>query len=446
MQSDYHNQRILATPKLPLHFSWYLLQYNCFMKYTYCFIFGKTPQLSLAELMAVLGPAVELVSVTIDAAIVATAKPLDCEQVQDQLGGTIKIGIIFGSEADYSTADWSNWYQPLAARFQFGFSAYGLSRSERLALKKIGLRLKKLWQSRNLACRLVVSQEAALSSVIVLKEKLLNPGADFLVIKNEAQNKFWLGQTVTGQKFADYAEKEFGRPQADAKRGMIPLKLAKMMINLARLDSPSLGEAGPARQVGLPQGSLLDPFCGLGTLVTTAADLGWRQLAGSDLDARVIKQAKINWAWLIQKQFRSLQVDFKVGSATQLSQVWPQQKFQAIVTEPDLGPALKSLPSPEQLKLIQQKLISLYQDFLTAARGVLTPTGRLVMVWPIWQTGKLWQALPKEKIIKSDWWQVINFQPDNFGLQPELFNQRGSLWYARPDQTVGREIWVLAKK
>lgn len=400
------------------------------MKYTYCFIFGKTPQLSLAELMTVLGNRVDLVVTTPEAAIVSASKPLDCEQIQDQLGGTIKVGAIFDSATDYSKAEWSDWYQPQTERFQFGFSAYGLSRSERLNLKKIGLQLKKFWQSSSLACRLVVSQEASLSSVIVLKEKLLNPGADFLVIKDEKQNKFWLGQTKASQKFADYAEKEFGRPQADAKRGMIPLKLAKMMINLA----------------GLPQGSFLDPFCGLGTLVTAAADLGWRQLAGSDLDPRVIKQAKINWSWLLKKQFRSLQVDFRVGSAVDLIKIWPNQKFQAIVTEPDLGPALKSLPLSEQLKLIQQKLIVLYQDFLIAAGKVLEPSGQVVMIWPIWQTGKLWQTLPKEKIIKSDCWQIKNFKLSDLNLQSELFNERGSLWYARPDQIVGREIWVLSKK
>ncbi|MCX6784890.1 MAG: hypothetical protein NTV81_03060, partial [Candidatus Komeilibacteria bacterium] len=183
------------------------------MENTYCFIFGKTPQLSLAEIMAVLGSGIKLLLVTEDAAIVSCPQPLAVAKLQDQLGGTIKIGLIFGTTTDLAEINWSKWWQPTAGRFQFGFSAYGLSRSEQVKVKNVGLRLKKTWVSQGSPCRLVVGKEAALSSVIVIKEKLLNPGADFLIISDPNKKCWWLGQTQACQKFAEYAEAEFGRPQ-----------------------------------------------------------------------------------------------------------------------------------------------------------------------------------------------------------------------------------------
>jgi len=42
-----------------------------------------------------------------------------------------------------------------------------------------------------------------------------------------------LAQTLTCQDFRAYEIRDFKRPVRDIKRGMIPLRLAKIMLNLA---------------------------------------------------------------------------------------------------------------------------------------------------------------------------------------------------------------------
>ncbi|MCX6784374.1 MAG: hypothetical protein NTV81_00310, partial [Candidatus Komeilibacteria bacterium] len=71
--------------------------------------------------------------------------------------------------------------------------------------------------------------------------------------------------------------------------------------------------------------------------------------------------------------------------------------------------------------------------------------GVVAMIWPIWQSNVGWRVLSPGEIINPGEWRVVDLQQRNYQLQPSLFSGRGSFWYARPDQLVGREVWILQK-
>ncbi len=76
-------------------------------------------------------------------------------------------------------------------------------------------------------------------------------------------------------------------------------------------------------------------------------------------------------------EFRVLQ-----GDVSRLAQKIGQETVDCIVTEPDLGPALRQVPTgPYALKIIQ-KLEPLYFGFVEEAHRVLKRDGRLVLVTP----------------------------------------------------------------
>jgi tRNA G10 N-methylase Trm11 len=79
-------------------------------------------------------------------------------------------------------------------------------------------------------------------------------------------------RTLAIQDIDDWSARDFGKPYRDPKKGMLPPKLARMMVNL------SIGDRKPADT------ALLDPFCGTGTVLMEASMVGVTKVYGADLD------------------------------------------------------------------------------------------------------------------------------------------------------------------
>ncbi len=150
----------------------------------------------------------------------------------------------------------------------------------------------------------------------------------------------------------------------------IPPRLARIMINLAGCT---------------PGKILLDPFCGVGTILQEAL-ISRVRVIGLDINKWCVEAAKRNLAWL--KQEYSLEnVEYSVlqGDARRLrSKI--RDEVDCIVTEPDLGPALRDMPTISYAERIISKLTPLFSDFLREAHAVLSVGGRLVLVTPYLKT------------------------------------------------------------
>ena len=181
----------------------------------YIFILGNNPELSRAEIAAVL-PKTKIVDSQPQFLVIDSEK-FDCQKVINRLGGTIKIGIVIGQNLNEKAVLGTASTTPIGKRFNFGFSFYGQKPSN------VGMKIKGMLKEKGLSARLVVSREPTLSSVIIIKEKC----HDFLVMPG------WFGLTIVAQNFKEYSKRDFDRPAADALSGMLPPKAAKMMINLA---------------------------------------------------------------------------------------------------------------------------------------------------------------------------------------------------------------------
>ena len=100
---------------------------------------------------------------------------------------------------------------------------------------------------------------------------------------------------------------------------------------------------------------LLDPFCGVGTILQEAL-LEKAKVVGVDVNPWCVKAANENLEW-IKREYSLKDPDFRVvqGDVGRLAQKIGQETVDCIVTEPDLGPALRQVPTgPYALKIIQK--------------------------------------------------------------------------------------------
>src|SRR3989344_6013764 len=92
------------------------------------------------------------------------------------------------------------------------------------------------------------------------------------------------GRTEAVQDFEAWSKHDFGRPSRDAKSGMLPPKLARLMVNLSGVQ---------------PEGSaILDPFCGSGTILMEAALMGSKAVIGSDISKKAVADTGRNMEWM----------------------------------------------------------------------------------------------------------------------------------------------------
>src|SRR3989339_2124037 len=207
----------------------------------YFFILGRNPELSLAELNAVLPLGWKPITVS-RAVLIAECDVLQANVLMHRLGGVIKMGeIILQPRESVAPAALSKVAPfifneiiraaPKDKKIFFGLSAYALSEKTRLPslhqVRELGLDIKRLLQEQQYKARFVTAKDATLSSVIVKKEKLLNQGAEVVLLYSD--NDIIIGRTVAVQEFEEASVRDFGRPVREMSVGMLPIQLAKIM-------------------------------------------------------------------------------------------------------------------------------------------------------------------------------------------------------------------------
>lgn len=404
----------------------------------YFFILGNNPELSTIEIYKTFHNLNYTYTTVLEDQkflILKTKASIDIADIQERLGGTIKIGKISKELKDFNLDNITdflnkdilkktsklkklvfgiNIYHPKHKKFNYKFFKWGLS------LKK---QVKKLDYERT---RLVNSKKNRLSSVIVKKNKLLEEfGFDINLFFQK--DKTYIGYTETVQDFEFYNEIDYGRPASDSKSGMLPPKLAQMMINLASYNK---------KKKDL---QLLDPFCGSGTVLMQALLQGFIHINGSDISAKAIKDTKENIAYISQ--------NFKKKPKTKNIQELDINKLSTVfknlditVTEPYLGPALTGNEDKKELLTIHKELNNLYENALYEIHKVLNKNGQLIITLPIF--------VYKDELIKFDIKSLIKDNFKNITIlkkHKDLYTDRKSLIYKRPKQKLWREIFVLKK-
>ena len=366
-------------------------------------------------------------------AVGMTIKPHD---LINRLGGTIKIG---EEIADNITEEElkNNIIEELktvTGKINFGLSFYTAEKIDLRGVKNLGLQIKKSLKASGYSIRYVENKEPALSSVAVEKNGLTNRGREFLIEKRRVSmdgtrhdsaesNKFSLAKTAAVQPFEEFGARDFGRPGRDDVSGMLPPKLAMMMINLAQAPK---------------DGVLLDPFCGSGTIISEALLLGYTNLIGSDISEKAIANSKQNIDWIAKKfqiSNNKFQINLQVSNVKNLNKILKPNSIDAIAAEPYLGAPLRGNENQGVLLKQAGELKTLYIEAFKQFAEILKPGGAVVFIIPRFKFKNDWITIDCKKDIEA------------FGFKSIPFLEKyPHLLYARPNQRVGREIWRFEKK
>lgn len=146
--------------------------------------------------------------------------------------------------------------------------------------------------------------------------------------------------------------------------GMAP-PLARCLVNLAR-----------AR----PGATLLDPFCGIGTVLQEAMLLGVN-VVGSDVDPEAVRSAEANLKF-VQKEFPGPKGSFRLSARDARETGLKEASVDCVATEPFLGPGFQKRPSREEANRVLGNLRPLFAGSLEEMARVLRPGGSATIVFP----------------------------------------------------------------
>ena len=236
--------------------------------FKYIAILGRQPEFGLAELESVVGAE--------GLRPFGTAAALVSEELDiDRLGGAVKLGVVAyngpATSLDRLPVDATSLPLAASGKTSFALSVYGGgSRITRRAVEAAGLTLKKALRERG-SVRLIVPQDGTEVSAAALKgSRVIEDGFELLVVFD--RDRMVIALTYGVQDIDWYSRRDYDRPARSAVVGMLPPKLAQILLNTTKAST------------------VVDPFCGTGVVLQEALLVG-RSAVGSDLSPEMVEAA-----------------------------------------------------------------------------------------------------------------------------------------------------------
>lgn len=385
---------------------------------SYAFVLGNTPDLGVLEIESVLKASkIEFRSTRLSKEIleVLFSGKFQPDILMRKLGGTVKIAEKLGVSTDIKGYDFTTCFDKNLKKVDFGLSAYG----QELDLIKISVETKKQLEKAGIKSRYVLPKNQTLSSVVVSKQKL----TEIIIVNNGSGYNIY--RTCEVQDFESWNFRDYKRPCVDPASGMLPPKVARMMVNFASKEK---------------QGTILDPFCGVGTILSEALLLGFNVI-GSDISQKSIEFTRKNLDWIKQVYKISNSYELYLENAQNISGKITKKPISAVVTEPYMGDPARIvgqdvfmgsvLATKDTIGKIIIDLEKLYIGSLKNWHEALEQGGLVVITIPSFNINGL------EFCVKSPIDKVSEL---GYTLQ------EGPITYSRPQAVVKRNIYVLEKK
>lgn len=430
---------------------------------TYAFILGRKKLLSIAELCHVLTQKDHIIDIKNEVLVASMDTPIgNPSQSLNKLGGVTKIARIFAELpvsqqyfAKEITLHLLEHFKDRDTKVTYGLSTYNFSQGNEQILRNLLIQTKNALKKEGLKCRFINKNFHNLVSAAIAGEKLITEGAEIIII--QGTHKTYLGHTIAIQDFEDYSARDYDRPARDAKLGMLPPKLAQIMINLGGLTRLSTQTMEQISHADRPENrfespTLYDPFAGVGTVLTEGLLLGYN-VVGSDIEPLNIDKIDKNIEWTRNKYFTpNLTARTFTADATTLNQMQLPDKIDLIVTESYLGPPRAQLPTKDEIKHNFHYIEELIARFFKQLNELLPPPETqvvpIIISFPVYRGQRdyirLENLVPK---ISQLGFHTEPLIPKNIAVKYDLkFDQnRDSHIYDRPDQVVGREIFRFVK-
>lgn len=393
-------------------------------------IHGRQPSLGRAELESICG-AEKVRTVGTNASLV------DIEPKQfnfARFGGMVKFCKVL---LELNTVDWAEIAGFLCqaapeqsknleeGRLTIGLSVYGLKTNVQ-SINNAGIKIKKAVKATGRSVRIVPNKELALNSAQVLHNKLTDKlGWELVFMRNGG--KTIVAQSIAVQDIEKYAARDQNRPYRDAKVGMLPPKLAQIIINMA---------VGPSAR---PDLKVCDAFCGTGVILQEALLMGYSAI-GSDIDPRMIEYSKKNLEWLTAQGSAICPGGVEPGDSYTLSVADATKvkldKQDTVASEIFLGMPLSSLPKSEILAQINKECGEILEKFLKNVSTQTKSGFRMCLAVPAWKTKNGFKHL-----------RTLDKLPDlGYNRLKFVHVSNEELVYHRPGQIVARELVVIERK
>ncbi len=369
----------------------------------YLAVLGRQPEISIAELEAT-GFCTEI----------------------DRLGGTMKLAV------ELEVKPLGYLLELPEGKITVGVSDYSRGASRKTASNE-ALKLKKILARQGRSVRVVENHEAVLSTATSLHNGL--NGRNERKVELIKTNRGWY-RVIGVQDIEAYARRDQARPARDAKVGMLPPKLAQILINLC----------GPLK----PGATVLDPFCGTGVVLQEALLMGYRAY-GTDINEKMIECTKRNLKWLFSERRELLRAcssepredgrerereeksPFRVLVGDATSFAW-SQPIDAVACEGYLGKPFSKIPSEMELKEQKQECGAIMTGFLENLAGQIKKDTPVVVAMPAWlRPDGSYERLEILAILDK-----LGYNVNNKSLEGLIYHREG--------QIVARDIIILRKK
>lgn len=303
-------------------------------------------------------------------------------------------------------------------KITLGLSWYGNQIPLKL-LHNLAMKTKFSLRKAGASVRLLPTDQLTISTATAHHNQLGKNPKKIEIIVASNKNRVLVGHSIGAQNISAYRDRDQKRPKRDSKVGMLPPKLAQIIINLSR-PHPAASDRNL---------TLLDPFCGTGVILQEAHLLGF-DIIGSDIEPRMVDYSRQNLTWLSKEA----QPKLIVGDATKAQ--WPH--FNCVASEAYLGKPFGTAPTASQI-MTEKKLVEpILTQFLKNLRQQIPDDGQVCLAVPAWlQPDGTYADL---NLVQPKQIEQLGFCYKSFALVSR------DLLYCRPGQSVARRLLVLRPK
>jgi len=384
----------------------------------YLFLFGRNVELSLAEVFSYFekeGFGVNLEGIQLNGALLDSKEKLNIKEMIDQLGGTVAIGeVLFYGDLDKVAKKVGETpiYSGTSNKPSYSVFNFADENASNVILSGIKNNLKKeKLKTKYVPLKGSISMQVG-ETIFGSPSQIKKLDERYFLFKKESLYFFGKLSEVFDSKESE--RRDMGKPARRESLAISP-RLAKILINLSSVKE---------------NGTLFDPFCGIGVILQEAL-LNKINVLGVDLNEEAIKDCKKNLDWLRQ--------EYDIKSKSQVinndsGKIILKQKINGVATEPSLGKLLRQIPKKEDALKMISDFENLIVYVLRNVRKYLAPNSKITFTSPFIRVAKKRIACNIDDICSRTGLKKCKLKNYDVTFPIQEF---------REAQIVGREIYVL---